>query len=79
VTALLLDEPFSALDAHAHDVAAALLRAEVTRRGIPAVVVTHDPGDAERLGARVHAFADGTLREVSAEGRPDRSRPATSP
>ncbi len=79
VGALLLDEPFSALDAEAHDVAAALVRAEVTRRGIPAVVVTHDPDDARRLGARVHAFAEGTLREVSAEDRPVRSPPATSP
>ncbi|CAB4922241.1 unannotated protein [freshwater metagenome] len=63
-TALLLDEPFSALDDAAHAVAAELVRSEVARRGVPAVVVSHDPGDAARLGARTSAFVDGTLQAV---------------
>jgi len=61
-SALLLDEPFSALDAAAHDRAAAVVREVVARRGVPALVVTHDPDDAARLGARPLAMVDGQLR-----------------
>ncbi|MDO9408732.1 ATP-binding cassette domain-containing protein [Patulibacter sp.] len=68
-TALLLDEPFSALDDAAHAVAAELVRSEVQRRRIPAVVVSHDPEDAERLRARTHAFVDGTLAAQGGAGR----------
>lgn len=64
-TALLLDEPFSALDDAAHAVAAELVRSEVARRGVPAVVVSHDPADAARLGARTSAFVDGALEAVA--------------
>lgn len=55
---LLLDEPFSALDADlrsrlANDVAA-LIRAD----GIAALYVTHDPIEAELIADRVYAITD---------------------
>lgn len=65
--ALLLDEPFSALDDETHDRAAEIVREHVGARALPAVVVSHDPADAERLGARTFAMRDDTLVEV---GRP---------
>nr|WP_246852367.1 ATP-binding cassette domain-containing protein [Patulibacter sp. SYSU D01012] len=61
-TALLLDEPFSALDAAAHDAAAAVVRDAVAALGVPALVVSHDPRDAARLGAAAHELRDGRLR-----------------
>jgi molybdate transport system ATP-binding protein len=60
--ALLLDEPFSALDGVAHATAATVLREAVAARGIPAIVVSHDPSDAGRLGATVHVLRDDVLR-----------------
>jgi molybdate transport system ATP-binding protein len=63
-SALLLDEPFSALDAEAHAVAARVVREVVSERGIPAVVVTHDAADAERLVARTSAMVDGRLGDA---------------
>jgi molybdate transport system ATP-binding protein len=51
-TALLLDEPFSALDGATHDASAAVVREAVAALRIPAIVVSHDSADAERLGAR---------------------------
>jgi len=55
--ALLLDEPFSALDTAlrvelGHELAAILLE-----RPIPTILVTHDERDAERLAQRVIALA----------------------
>jgi molybdate transport system ATP-binding protein len=55
-TALVLDEPFSALDADTHDAAAAVVAAVVAELRIPALVVSHDPADAARLGATVHGI-----------------------
>lgn len=60
--ALLLDEPFSALDDAAHAVAAGVVREAVAERCVPAIVVSHDPADAARLGAAVHEMRDGRLR-----------------
>lgn len=60
--ALLLDEPFSALDDAAHDAAAAVVRGAVAELDVPALVVSHDPRDAARLGATAHELRDGRLR-----------------
>lgn len=63
--ALLLDEPFSALDlATRRQAITAVVRA-VERQRIPTIVVSHDEGDAERLGARSYRVADGTLEPVA--------------
>jgi molybdate transport system ATP-binding protein len=56
-TALVLDEPFSALDEATHAAAAAVVVAAIAELRIPALVVSHDPEDAGRLGATVHGVA----------------------
>jgi putative thiamine transport system ATP-binding protein len=43
--ALLLDEPFSALDDANRQIVRQLVFEEVRRRGLPALLVTHDGGD----------------------------------
>jgi molybdate transport system ATP-binding protein len=50
---LLLDEPFAALDAPLRSRVRADLLALQRRRGIPMVVITHDPDDVAALGGRV--------------------------
>ena len=65
---LLLDEPFSALDSS--------LRAELGREvaelvhdlELPALLVTHNHDDAQRLGGRAVVLREG---RVVAQGRPD--------
>jgi putative thiamine transport system ATP-binding protein len=48
--ALLLDEPFSRLDAGLRDDIRRFVFAQVTERGIPALLVTHDAADAAAAG-----------------------------
>jgi iron(III) transport system ATP-binding protein len=58
---LLLDEPFSSLDAELRDE----LRRQVAELqrllGVTMIVVSHDPEDARALGRRVLRMRDGTL------------------
>jgi putative thiamine transport system ATP-binding protein len=54
--ALLLDEPFSRLDAHLRDEIRRFVFGAVQARGIPALLVTHDAGDAEAAGGPVLAL-----------------------
>lgn len=49
---LLLDEPFAALDTDRRAASCALLRQLVAAKNLAMLVVTHDAGDQERLGAR---------------------------
>ncbi|MCE8442075.1 ATP-binding cassette domain-containing protein [Rhodovulum sulfidophilum] len=51
--ALLLDEPFSRLDATLRDQIRALVFARARDRGLPALLVTHDRADAEAAGGPV--------------------------
>jgi len=64
--ALLLDEPFSALDPAARSALGALLVALQRETGVPFLHVTHDPGEALRVGDRTIALDRG---RVVAEGR----------
>lgn len=50
---LLLDEPFSALDAPVRRQLGAVVRGVVERHGVPAVLVTHDAAEAAELGDRI--------------------------
>jgi thiamine transport system ATP-binding protein len=59
---MLLDEPFSALDAETRDEMAALVRGLTARRRLAVLVVSHDPEDAARLGSRRIALADRPIR-----------------
>ncbi len=51
--ALLLDEPFSRLDAERRAATRSVVFATVRDRGLPVVMVTHDPEDAEAAGGCV--------------------------
>lgn len=51
--ALLLDEPFSKLDAELRDAVRQLVFTEVRRRNLPALFVTHDRADAEAAGGKM--------------------------
>jgi molybdate transport system ATP-binding protein len=63
--ALLLDEPFSALDPAARASLGTLLVALQLEAGVPFLHVTHDPGEALRIGERTIALEAG---RVVAEG-----------
>ncbi len=51
--ALLLDEPFSKLDAALRSQVRQFVFAEARMRGLPVLLVTHDPGDAAEAGGEV--------------------------
>lgn len=56
--ALLLDEPFSKLDAGLRDEMRAFVFGHIRARGIPALMVTHDPQDAVAAGGPVVTLED---------------------
>lgn len=68
--ALLLDEPFSKLDAALRDDLRVFIFAHVRSRGIPALLVTHDPADAEAAGGPVIALEAGRTTTSTAHCRP---------
>ena len=51
--AILLDEPFSALDRPLRDDMRRLVFARIASSALPAILVTHDEADAEAAGGRV--------------------------
>lgn len=61
---LLLDEPLSALDRAAREALGRKLREALARRGLSAVLVTHDPEEAAALGDRVVRFERGRSVEA---------------
>ncbi len=60
-TLLLLDEPFSGLDARLRDDLIADLRKWMESFNIPVLSVTHDVAEAFQLGAEVIKIADGKV------------------
>lgn len=64
---LLLDEPFSALDAPTRSRLLQDLHALLSQTGITTVFITHDLDEALLLGDRVAVLLEGVLRQV---GRP---------
>lgn len=58
---LLLDEPFTGLDAATRADVRGAVREALALAGVPAVVVTHDHEDARMLGAAVVELRDGVL------------------
>lgn len=52
--ALLLDEPFSRLDAERRDQIRKLVFDQARAQGLPVLLVTHDQADADAAGGRVH-------------------------
>ncbi len=59
--ALLLDEPFSALDGGLRRELGEALRSLVGSAAIPAILVTHDRADAENLGRRIVELEAGRV------------------
>jgi len=59
---LLLDEPFAALDAPLRERLRGELLALQRSRGVPMVVITHDPDDVAALGGRVIQLHEGQVR-----------------
>lgn len=56
---LLLDEPFSKLDADLRKQIRALVFAEAKAAGLPVILVTHDHADADQAGGPVIAIGSG--------------------
>lgn len=77
---LLLDEPFSSLDAELRRILRGELRSMLAQRGIPVILVTHDREEALAVGDWVQVMdqgrdvADGTPLEVL--GQPGQGRVA---
>jgi putative thiamine transport system ATP-binding protein len=62
--AILLDEPFSKLDADLRQTIRNHTYAQITARAIPALLVTHDPDDVPPGGRVVHLLPDGHIRHA---------------
>ena len=64
---VLMDEPFSGLDARTRDEVRRRTLARLREAGTAVVIVTHDPEEAVRLGDRVALMRDGRIVQ---EGTP---------
>lgn len=62
--ALLLDEPFSKLDRPLRAAMRAFTFEHIRARGIPALLVTHDPEDVPPRGRVLTISANGTLQDA---------------
>jgi sulfate transport system ATP-binding protein/putative spermidine/putrescine transport system ATP-binding protein len=60
---LLLDEPFSALDAEIRDEARALVRSVLEETGTPAILVTHDRADLEGYHGKISRIVNGRIAD----------------
>lgn len=58
---LLMDEPFSSLDAALRDETRKFVRDLITQRQLPTLIVTHDILDAKELGARIIHIQNGRI------------------
>jgi molybdate transport system ATP-binding protein len=71
---VLLDEPLSALDVAVRHEMRTLIREVLVSSGIPAVLVTHDPDEADELGDVVIGYSEGRvtgLRTIDHFGEPE--------
>lgn len=62
--ALLLDEPFSALDADLRTNLRDEFRARIQAAGMPTLLVTHDESEARAMAARAVRLVDGQLESM---------------
>jgi ABC-type Fe3+/spermidine/putrescine transport system ATPase subunit len=62
--ALLLDEPFSALDAHLRDQLRREFRQRIAEAGMTAILVTHDEQEARAMAAHAWTLRDGRLHAL---------------
>ncbi|MFZ3231303.1 MAG: ATP-binding cassette domain-containing protein [Pseudobdellovibrio sp.] len=61
---LLLDEPFSALDAAARDEARQLVKSIIHELDIPVYLITHDESDVKILADHIVSIRDGRFESV---------------
>ena len=61
---LLLDEPFSALDAHTKSAVRAEVQELLQELRLPTVLVTHDYEDAAALAGEIGVLVDGRVRQL---------------
>jgi molybdate transport system ATP-binding protein len=69
---ILLDEPLSSLDAGVRRDLRILIREVITASDVPAVLVTHDPEEAEELGDVVISYHEGRVTGSRSVERPAR-------
>jgi molybdate transport system ATP-binding protein len=62
--ALLLDEPFAALDPLLRQRMRREVRSICQAAGAPTVLITHDPDDVQEFGGTVALYETGSVREV---------------
>lgn len=62
--ALLLDEPFAAIDVESAKELRGLIAAEIGRLGVAAILVTHSPEDIVRLASRVVVLEAGAIAQA---------------
>ncbi len=62
--ALLLDEPFSALDATLREQLRAEFRERIAEAGMAAILVTHDEAEARAMAQRGWGLDQGQLRPL---------------
>jgi ABC-type sulfate/molybdate transport systems ATPase subunit len=67
--ALLLDEPYTGLDAGLRRTLTALVTGLVTERAVPSVLVTHELADAQAFANRLAILDHGGILQI---GQPDR-------
>lgn len=65
---LLLDEPFSSLDARLRHSLRDETRAVLKRHGTTAIFVTHDTADALTIADRIVVVRDGTIQQIGSPG-----------
>lgn len=70
--ALLLDEPFSKLDARLRDRFRRFVFEHARRHALPTLLVTHDPADGAATGGRVYELERQGLRALGPAGRLDK-------
>jgi ABC-type Fe3+/spermidine/putrescine transport system ATPase subunit len=63
--AVLLDEPLSALDRDLRVVLGADIKALLHAEGVPAIWVTHDAEEAQRVGDEARSLQDGRLGDAA--------------
>lgn len=78
-TALLLDEPFAALDPELRSVMRSELDVLQRRLQVPMVLITHDPADAEIFGENVLRMRDGRILDEAADDTNLAAMPAIQP
>jgi ABC-type Fe3+/spermidine/putrescine transport system ATPase subunit len=66
---LLLDEPFSSLDAHLRQSLQGEFRRRIKSLGISAILVTHDRQEAFSMADRVALLCDGRIQQCDAPAR----------